>query len=84
VPGTLLLHEPGSLSGAHGWFIARRLQVSRAFAAGTRATYTDQAHYDLQSALNDFQTHQLVGQAGDGLPVIPQPRDERPIGQARR
>jgi hypothetical protein len=84
MPGTLLRHEPGSLDGARGWFLARRLQVTIAFVAGDRSTFSTQARYDLQALLNEYETHLLRGQAGEGLPVIPQPREERPIGRARR
>jgi hypothetical protein len=43
----------------------------------------DQGTYDLQSALNRFDTHVLQGVSGQGLPVISQPLAEREIGRAR-
>jgi hypothetical protein len=84
IRGTLLLHRRGSLDGAREWLIARHLQVSSAHVGGDADAFPDQALYDLQAAINDYATHLLRGQAGDGLPVIPQPREERPIGRARR
>ncbi len=84
VPGPLLLHRRGSLDGARGWFIARRKHISRTYVAGDRRSFTLEARYDLQAATNEFETHLLRGRAGEGLPVIPQPRHERPIGKARR
>jgi hypothetical protein len=85
VPGTLLLHTPGSLDRpTFDWLLARRLQIDRAFVGGERGGFPTAAEYDLQAVLNEYETHLLVGQGGDGLPVIPQPREERPIGKARR
>jgi hypothetical protein len=83
VPGALLLHSPGSLDGARSWFLARRLQISDVTVAGDRRAFPDQALYDLQSAINEYETQLLRGGAGEGLPVIPQPQAERPIGRAR-
>ncbi|MCU0273062.1 MAG: hypothetical protein MUE34_07520 [Acidimicrobiales bacterium] len=37
----------------------------------------------LQSTLNGYQVQELMGVAGQGLPVISQPMAERPIGAAR-
>jgi hypothetical protein len=85
VPGTLLLHTPGSLDSAtFEWLLARRLQIDRAFVGGERSWFPAAAEYDLQAVLNEYETHLLIGRGGDGLPVIPQPREERPIGKARR
>lgn len=39
--------------------------------------------WQMQSAMNHYDTHQLIGVSGQGLPVISQPRSERPIGAAR-
>lgn len=38
--------------------------------------------HDLQSVINEFEAHLLTGSAGQGLPVIPQPHDERPVPTA--
>ncbi|MEM7274020.1 MAG: hypothetical protein AAF547_13130 [Actinomycetota bacterium] len=40
-------------------------------------------YWKLQSAVNGFRVDQLMGVAGEGLPVIRQPLAERPIGMAR-
>jgi hypothetical protein len=85
VPGTLVLHAPGAMDRAtFDWLLARRLQIDRAFVGGQRSGFPAAAEYDLQAVLNEYETHLLVGRGGDGLPVIPQPHSERPIGQARR
>ncbi len=39
--------------------------------------------YELQSALNHFDTHRLMGVPGEGLPVIHQPDSEKAMGQAK-
>lgn len=83
VPGALLLHPAGSL-GVFDWLLERRLQLDGAYVAGDRSTFPAEAEYDLQSVVNEYETHLLRGSAGEGLPVIPQPREERPIGKARR
>lgn len=81
VPGALLLHEPGSVDDVQAWLLAHRGSVERAFAAGT--DITDDVAYDVQSLLNEFEAHLLIGKSGEGLPVISQPPSERPIGKAR-
>lgn len=83
VPGALLLHPPGSL-GVFDWLLERRLQLDGAYVSGDRSTFPPEAEYDLQSVLNEYETHLLRGGPGEGLPVIPQPHAERPIGKARR
>jgi hypothetical protein len=82
--GVLLLHQRGSLDGARDWFIVRRLQVTSVHVSGDAGAFPDQAMWELQAAMNEYEAHLLRGGAGEGLPVIPQPRHERPIGQARR
>ncbi len=44
---------------------------------------SDAGIWETQSAVNHFDTHQLRGVAGQGLPVFSQPRAEREIGKAR-
>ncbi|HWH31139.1 MAG TPA: hypothetical protein VNU01_00555, partial [Egibacteraceae bacterium] len=82
--GPMLTYRAGSLDGAWQWLHAHRAGVQRAFVAGTVEEFGDRPYYDLQSLLNEFEAHLLRGQAGEGLPVISQPRSERPIGKARR
>lgn len=43
----------------------------------------DEDVWRLQSTLNGYQVQELMGVAGQGLPVISQPMAERPIGAAR-
>jgi len=76
----VLLHEPSSLEGSADWLFAHRDRIAVARPAGA---LQDDVRYDLQSVLNEFEAHLLRGDAGEGLPVIPQPRSERPIGRAR-
>lgn len=76
----VLLHAPGSLEPANDWLFAHRDRIT---LARTAVDLDDDVRYDLQSVLNEFEAHLLRGEAGEGLPVIPQPRDERPIGRAR-
>lgn len=80
----MLTYRPGTLEGAWDWLHAHRSGVQRAFVSGTVEAFGDQPYYDLQSLLNEFEAHLLRGQGGEGLPVISQPRSERPIGMARR
>lgn len=82
--GPLLGCVPGSLDGARDWLFAHRPGIQAALVAGTEAQFGDGPYYELQSILNEYETHLLRGRGGEGLPVIPQPRDERPVGKARR
>lgn len=77
----VLRHEPDSLEGVFDWLFAHRDRIAVARTAGPQP---DPVRYALQSVLNEFEAHLLRGEAGEGLPVIPQPVDERPIGRARR
>ena len=80
----MLTYRPGTLDGAWNWLHAHRSGVQRAFVAGSVEEFGNKPYYDLQSLLNEFETHLLRGRGGEGLPVISQPRSERPIGKARR
>lgn len=82
--GPLLGYVPGTLDGARDWLFAHRPAMQAAFVAGDVEEFGDEPYYELQSILNEYETHLLRGRSGEGLPVISQPRDERPIGQARR
>jgi hypothetical protein len=82
--GVLLYHPPGALGGgAYGWVREHAIALRGAMAGGTAGALGDGGIYDLQSALHVFDTHLLIGVAGQGLPVISQPREEREIGRAR-
>jgi hypothetical protein len=80
----MLTYRRGTLEGSWNWLHAHRARVQRAFVAGLPEEFGDKPYYDLQSLLNEFEAHLLIGQAGQGLPVISQPHAERPIGKARR
>lgn len=83
--GVLLYHPDGVLgSAAYGWIHAHGMAVNGAFVGGTIGALGDGGIYDLQSALHRFDTHLLIGQPGEGLPVISQPEDERELGRARQ
>jgi hypothetical protein len=82
--GVLLYHPAGALGGAaYGWVREHAIALRGAMAGGTTGALGDGGIYDLQSALHVFDTHLLIGQAGQGLPVISQPREEREVGRAR-
>lgn len=82
--GVLLYHPPGALGGAaYGWVREHAIALRGAMAGGITGALGDGGVYDLQSALHVFDTHLLIGQPGQGLPVISQPREEREIGRAR-
>lgn len=81
--GPVLLHHPGTLGGARVWVLRNRDRIGGALASGSRWTFPAEAEHDLQALLNVFETHELVGGSGDGLPIMSQPRSERPIGEAR-
>jgi hypothetical protein len=77
----VLLHRPQQLDGVRDWLFAQRGGISSVRLAGALAL---PARRELQSILNEFEIHLLRGGPGEGLPVIPQPVEERPIGRARR
>jgi hypothetical protein len=83
VGGPLLLHAPGRLDGARDALFAIRDSLRRAVAGGATGALDSAGYYDLQSIVNGFEAHKLIGVAGQGLPVIPQPDSERPVGRAR-
>jgi len=82
--GPVLSYRAGSLDGAWDWLHRHRTSVQRTFVAGSSEAFADQPYYELQSLLNEFEAHLLRGTGGEGLPVISQPYDERPVGKARR
>lgn len=84
IGGVTLLHPGGALDGANAdWVRANQATLARGWCAGGHGTLDDRGYYDLQSALNHFDTHLLIGESGQGLPVISQPLAEREIGRAR-
>jgi hypothetical protein len=84
VGGVVLLHPGGALDDANAqWLRDHQSQLARGWCAGGLGTLSDKGYYDLQSALNHFDAHRLIGVSGQGLPVISQPLAEREIGRAR-
>jgi hypothetical protein len=81
--GVLLYHPDGALGSAFGWIADHQLALRGAVVGGTLGSLGDAGIYDLQSALNRFDAHKLIGVSGQGLPVISQPQEERDIGRAR-
>jgi hypothetical protein len=84
MPVPVILHSGTSMAGARDWLLANQPRLAGVYAVGSRDHYTTQAQWELQSHINEFGVHLLRGQAGEGLPVISQPPEERPIGSARR
>ena len=82
--GPILLHEPGSLEGVRDTLFAHRERLRSIALAGAAGALSTDAYYELQSIVNGFDAHKLIGVAGQGLPVIDQPLEERPLGLARR
>jgi hypothetical protein len=85
-PGTIVVLTPGPDIDPtlRDWLIERSARFASAEVGfAPSATIGTAATYKLQSALNGFQAQVLAGADGQGLPVVPQPMDERPIGRAR-
>ena len=80
----VLLHEPGALGTARAALEAWRDGVTRVVLAGRASALRSAGYYELQSVLNGYETDKRIGRAGQGLPVLPQPRAEQPVGRARR
>ena len=84
VGGVLLLHPGGVLDPENAqWVRDHQAELSRGWCAGGNGTLADRGYYELQSALNHYDAHLLIGVSGQGLPVISQPLAEREIGRAR-
>jgi len=86
VGGPIMVHLPGGLDGVRdALFLSRdRLRGVACAGADGSGALTTASYYELQSIVNGFETHNLIGVAGQGLPVIDQPLAERPLGLARR
>ena len=79
----VVLHEPGSLEGARDWLRANHPGARRIVLVGSSGSLDSGSHKELQSMVNGFEIDRLIGEAGQGLPVIEQPGPERVLGQAR-
>ena len=82
--GPILMHVPGSLEGVRDALFTGRERIRTVALGGATGALTTDSYYELQSIVNGFDAHKLIGVAGQGLPVIDQPLGERPIGLARR
>lgn len=80
----LLTGGPDVDPAMRDWIIARSARFASAeISLAPAAALHAQGTYNLQSALNGFAAHLLTGVSGMGLPVVPQPMEERQIGRAR-
>jgi hypothetical protein len=82
--GPILLHAPGTVDGIRDVLFIARDRLRTVAVAGATGALTTDSYYELQSIVNGFEAHKLIGVSGQGLPVIDQPLDERPLGLARR
>jgi hypothetical protein len=82
--GPILVHPPGSLEGVRDALFSYRDRFRSVALAGATGALTTASYYELQSIVNGFEAHKLIGVSGQGLPVIDQPQAERPLGLARR
>jgi hypothetical protein len=82
--GPILVHPAGSLEGVRDALFSYRDRFRSVALAGATGELTTASYYELQSIVNGFEAHKLIGVSGQGLPVIDQPLAERPLGLARR
>lgn len=83
-PGLVLLHSrPGALDGPRDWMFANREGFRQTYVVGASGGLNNDGYYEAQSIVNGFEAHLLIGVSGQGLPVISQPDNERPLGRAR-
>ena len=80
----ILVHPPGTVDGVRDALFASRDRLRSIALIGATNALSTAAYYELQSIVNGFDAHKLIGVSGQGLPVIEQPVEERPIGLARR
>lgn len=82
--GLMLVHATGDFDpDTRLWVKWHQPFLTRGYHAAAAGGLDATQVWELQSALNHFDVDLLVGQAGEGLPVISQPEDERCIGCAR-
>ncbi len=79
----VVLHEPGRFDWVGRYLFLAGASAQSVVLAGVEGALRDDGVAALQSMLNGFDAHKLIGVAGQGLPVISQPLVERPIGMAR-
>ncbi len=81
--GPILVHPAASLEGVRETLFTLRDRLRSIALAGLTGALTTDGYYELQSIVNGFDAHKLIGVGGQGLPVIEQPLSERPQGLAR-
>jgi hypothetical protein len=82
--GPIIAVGQGERTVLRDWIIEHRARFGDAvLVRNANGPADDALVYQLQSALNGFDSHLLVGQDGNGIPVYPQPPEERRIGAAR-
>ena len=83
--GVVVVHGNGAVDPVlRDWFIANRRRFSLADLLQTGVgSLPDQGVYELQSAVNGYETRFLMGKDGQGLPVVAQPMEERELGKAK-
>lgn len=83
---SVVLHPVGALGTVEAWIKEHVLHfgaLSEVFYVKGPGELTIDQYWSLQGVVNGFETDQLTGVSGEGLPVIRQPYSERPIGMAR-
>ncbi len=83
--GVVIVHGDGLIDpNLRDWFTTNRKRFSHADLLQTGpGSLGDQGVYELQSAVNGYETRYLIGKDGQGLPVIAQPMEERELGKAK-
>ncbi len=81
--GPILVHPAASLDGIRETLFTYRDRLRSVALAGLTGALPSDGYYELQSIVNGFDAHKLIGVSGQGLPVIDQPLSERPLGLAR-
>jgi hypothetical protein len=82
--GPIMVHLPGTLDGVRDALFLSRDRLHAVAVGGATGALSTESYYELQSIVNGFEAHKLIGVSGQGLPVIDQPVAERPLGLARR
>ncbi len=85
-PGSVaVIHPPDLIDPSlRDWLIGQRQRLAAVHvAAGGRTGLAEARVHVVQSAVNGFNAHLLTGSDGMGLPVIPQPNEEKVMGRAR-
>ncbi len=82
----LVLHPLNALGPLAAWFETHSLRygfLSALYHTTGPGELTTEQIWTLQGIVNGFRVDQLMGVAGEGLPVFSQPWAEREIGKAR-